>query len=80
MRCLLDMAGCRRAKVLGATRGLKPSHFYPLVGFVVPTLVLGYGFVIPGTCVAGLNVLSLSFAQVEGQLPQGRGLWRTSIS
>lgn len=39
-----------------------PRHFFPLAGFVLPTAVIGYGFVIPGTCVAGVNELSLGFA------------------
>ncbi|MFW5925773.1 MAG: hypothetical protein ACOCV4_06370 [Myxococcota bacterium] len=34
----------------------------PLVLFVVPTVVIGYGFVIPGTCVAGDPALSGGFA------------------
>ena len=28
-------------------------HFHPLVGFVVPTVVIGYGIVIPRSCIAG---------------------------
>jgi hypothetical protein len=34
----------------------------PLVGFVVPTLIIGYGFVIPRSCIAGVNELSVGFA------------------
>ncbi len=34
----------------------------PLVGFVVPTLVIGYGFVIPRSCIAGVNELTVGFA------------------
>lgn len=33
----------------------------PLIGFVVPTLVIGYGFVIPGSCIAGVNEHSIGF-------------------
>ena len=40
---------------------MKLSHFIPLAGFVIPTLLIGYGFVIPGTCVAGVNELSVGF-------------------
>jgi ABC-type Fe3+ transport system permease subunit len=36
-------------------------HFVPLAGFVVPTLVIGYGFVIPRSCIAGWNELSVGF-------------------
>ena len=42
--------------------GLRPSHFVPLAGFVVPTLAIGYGIVIPRSCIAGWNELSLGFA------------------
>jgi hypothetical protein len=34
----------------------------PLVMFAVPTVVIAYGFVIPGTCIAGLNGLTFGFA------------------
>ena len=39
----------------------RPRHFYPLLGFVVPTLVMGYGFVIPRNEIAGLNELTIGF-------------------
>jgi hypothetical protein len=38
------------------------KHFYPLIGFVVPTLIIGYGFVLPGSCASGVNELSIGFA------------------
>jgi hypothetical protein len=41
---------------------VKLSYFYPLVGFVAPTLAIGYGFVIPRSCIAGLNDLTIGFA------------------
>lgn len=41
---------------------VQPRHFFPLAGFVLVTVVIGYGVVIPGTCVAGVNELSLGFA------------------
>jgi hypothetical protein len=34
----------------------------PLAGFVVPTVVMGYGVVIPRSCIAGLNELTIGFA------------------
>ena len=37
-------------------------HFAPLAGFVVPTVVIGYGFVIPRSCIAGWNELTVGFA------------------
>jgi hypothetical protein len=36
-------------------------HFYPLVGFVLQTLIIGYCFVIPQSCIAGFNKLSIGF-------------------
>jgi len=41
---------------------VRPRHFYPLLGFVVPTVVIGFGFVIPGSCIAGWNDLTIGFA------------------
>jgi hypothetical protein len=41
---------------------MKPRHFVPLLGFVVPTLAIGYGVVIPRSCIAGLNELTIGFA------------------
>ena len=43
-------------------RGLELRHFAPLAGFVVPTVAIGYGIVIPRSCIAGLNELTLGFA------------------
>ena len=41
---------------------MKLRHYVPLVGFVLPTVVIGYGVVIPRSCIAGINDLSLAFA------------------
>lgn len=41
---------------------MKARHLMPLVGFVVPTVVIGYGFVIPRSCIAGVNELTIGFA------------------
>lgn len=47
---------------IGAPRHrLKLRHFTPLVGFVLPTAVIGYGFVIPRSCIAGINDLTIGF-------------------
>jgi ABC-type Fe3+ transport system permease subunit len=35
------------------------ARYLPLLGHVVPTLVIGYGLVIPRSCIAGWNELSL---------------------
>jgi hypothetical protein len=34
----------------------------PLAGFIVPTVVIGYGVVIPRSCIAGWNELTVGFA------------------
>lgn len=36
-------------------------HMVPLLGFALPTLIIGYGFVIPRSCIAGVNALSIGF-------------------
>jgi ABC-type Fe3+ transport system permease subunit len=36
-------------------------HLVPLLGFVIPTVVIGYGFVIPRSCIAGVNELTIGF-------------------
>lgn len=33
----------------------------PLLGFVIPTVVIGYGVVIPRSCIAGVNELTVGF-------------------
>jgi ABC-type Fe3+ transport system permease subunit len=37
-------------------------YFTPLIGFVVPTLLIGFGFVIPRSPIAGVNDLTIGFA------------------
>lgn len=41
---------------------MNTRHYLPLVGFVVPTVIIGYGFVIPRSCIAGVNELTIGFA------------------
>jgi hypothetical protein len=41
---------------------MKFRYFVPLLGFVAPTLLIGYGLVIPESCIAGVNQLSVGFA------------------
>ncbi|MBI4247282.1 MAG: hypothetical protein HY614_08845 [Candidatus Rokubacteria bacterium] len=41
---------------------MKIRYFYPLLGFVVPTIAIGYGIMIPRSCMAGLNDLTIGFA------------------
>jgi hypothetical protein len=40
---------------------MKLSYLYPLFGFIVPTVVFGYGLVIPRSCIAGINDLTIGF-------------------
>ena len=40
---------------------MKTRYFLPLLGFVLPTVVIGFGFVIPSSCIAGVNELSVGF-------------------
>jgi SAM-dependent methyltransferase len=39
----------------------KVRYYLPLIGFVVPTLIIGYGFVIPCSVIAGVNPLTIGF-------------------
>ncbi len=41
---------------------MKLRYLVPLAGFVVPTVGIGYGIVIPRSCIAGVNNLTLGFA------------------
>ena len=42
--------------------GLLFSDFYPLlIGYVIPTVVIGYFFLIPGSAIAGINELTIGF-------------------
>ena len=36
--------------------------YLPLVTFVVPTVIIGFGVLIPRSCIAGFNELTLGFA------------------
>lgn len=48
----------------GATKtpALKARYFMPLLGFAGPSLVIGFAFVIPGSCIEGVNNLTVGFA------------------
>jgi hypothetical protein len=41
---------------------MKVRYFAPLVGFVVPTIVIGFALMIPRSCIAGFNDLTVGFA------------------
>jgi hypothetical protein len=47
---------------LRTPRPLRPRDLVPLIGFVVPTVVMGYGVVIPRSCIAGVNDLTIGVA------------------
>lgn len=40
---------------------MRLRYWLPLIGFVVPTLVIGYGVVIPSSPIAGVNELTIGF-------------------
>jgi len=44
------------------TRSLRLGHLTHLIGFALPTVVIGFGFVIPRSCIAGVNQLTIGFA------------------
>lgn len=41
---------------------MKLQDFGPLALFLVPSVVIGYGYVIPGSCIAGWNQYTLGYA------------------
>lgn len=41
---------------------MKPRYFVPLLGHVLATSIVGFAFVIPGSCIAGINDLTVGFA------------------
>jgi hypothetical protein len=44
--------------------------YAPLLAHVIPTLAIGFGIVIPGSCIAGVNQLTIGFAAtVLGLIP-----------
>ena len=40
---------------------MKSGHFYPLLAFLIPTLLIGYGVVIPRSPIVGLNEFTIRF-------------------
>jgi len=40
----------------------KWRYYWPLAGFVIPTVGIGYGWVIPQSMIAGINDLTIGFA------------------
>src|SRR5262249_46666072 len=67
---------CPREGAPMTRRDLTLRHFVPLAGFVLPTVLIGYGVVIPRSCIAGWNQLTVGFgATVAGAcLASGTGV------
>lgn len=42
-------------------RCMRLRHCYPLMGFLIPTIIVGYGFVIPRSPIAGINQFTVGF-------------------
>jgi hypothetical protein len=40
---------------------MRAGDLAPLVGFLLPTAVIGFGLVIPRSCIAGVNQLTIGF-------------------
>jgi ABC-type Fe3+ transport system permease subunit len=62
IRSLFTRKACPVPTERSERRKLAWKHVAPLLGFVVPTVVIGYGFVIPRSCIAGVNELTIGFA------------------
>ena len=41
---------------------IRPRHFVPLAGFLIPSAVIAYAFVLPRAGLSGVNELSVGFA------------------
>ncbi len=61
--CALSSLFTRKACPIDPRRSsMRWRHVAPLLGFVLPTVAIGYGFVIPRSCIAGVNELTIGFA------------------
>lgn len=54
---LVSQLSDRRSK-----SSMRAGYFAPLAAFLVPSLVIGFGVVIPGSCIEGVNQLTVGFA------------------
>lgn len=50
-----------KSSPVSSGKRLRLADLVPLLGFVVPTVILGYGFVLPRHGLGGFNELSLGF-------------------
>ncbi len=57
---------------------MRKQYFYPLFGFIVPTLAIGYGVVIPHSCIAGINSQSIGFGTtvLGASIAYCVGIWK----
>ncbi len=55
---------------------LRLKHFYPLLGYLLPTVLVTYGVAIPRSCLAGVNAQSVGFAvaMVAGGIAYWQGV------
>ena len=53
---------CPRPPAGRRQTGFRLYHLVPLVGFLVPTIAIAYGIVLPRNGAAGVNELALGFA------------------
>lgn len=49
----------------GDSPASRMATYLPLLLHLVPTLVIGFGFVIPHSCIAGVNELTVGFASAN---------------
>ena len=56
---------------------MKLRYFLPLLAYLIPTLLIGFGSVIPGSCIDGFNLLTIGFvASIAGAcLAYMSGVW-----
>jgi hypothetical protein len=47
---------------VGLYAGMRPHYFTPLAALIAPSVLIGFGVVIPGSCIAGVNQLTIGFA------------------
>ncbi len=41
---------------------LKLKLYWPLIAFVLPSAIIGYCYIIPGSCIAGINSYTIGYA------------------
>ncbi|MDQ3340834.1 MAG: hypothetical protein M4D80_37225 [Myxococcota bacterium] len=59
---LFRRTSCPIPNPAGRSACLRPRHLVPLAGFIVPSVVIGYGLVLPHAGFSGVNELSIGFA------------------